>query len=205
MIKNKDIPKDIYKEYVKYCDLHKVINGRTLTIFVSEAAEKIAEYYVNGVLFPPNYNVAAAWIRFAGMLVHDSQTANRYGEHITQDRVKYLSWLWRTNKREYIKQLPSPVEYFTMAYRKKDDREKVSDKHYVYLHVSFNIDYILGMEDAKIAKMLNHDGSKYTGKIYRRVLNKMLTEGQTVITSGECDNFNPVYGCMGHLKEREVK
>ena len=70
------------------------------------------------------------------------------------------------------------------------------------LHVSTSIDGLLALRDNELSRMLNsiqdENGEHPTLEEFRKYLNEEKAKGHRLLPSPECDNFDPVKGCLGH-------
>lgn len=70
------------------------------------------------------------------------------------------------------------------------------------LHMSISIEGLLSMSDAKMKRMLNNvkdeNGNQPTLEEFRKYLRHELSIGRRLLPVPECDNFDPVNGCLGH-------
>ena len=70
------------------------------------------------------------------------------------------------------------------------------------LHVSTSIDGLLSLNDRDLSNMLNivqdENGEHPTLEEFRKYLNEEKAKGHRYLPSPECDNFDPVKGCLGH-------
>ena len=71
-------------------------------------------------------------------------------------------------------------------------------------HISTSIEGLLSMSDAKMKRMLNcvkdENGNQPTLEEFRKYLRHELSIGHRLLPVPECDNFDPVNGCLGHEK-----
>lgn len=69
-------------------------------------------------------------------------------------------------------------------------------------HMSVSIEGLLAMSDARMKRMLNsvkdENGNQPTLQEFRKYLNKEWSIGHRLLPVPECDNFDPVLGCLGH-------
>lgn len=69
-------------------------------------------------------------------------------------------------------------------------------------HMSVSIEGLLAMSDARMKRMLNsvkdENGNQPTIEEFRKYLNHELSIGHRLLPVPECDNFDPVNGCLGH-------
>lgn len=76
------------------------------------------------------------------------------------------------------------------------------------LHISTSIEGLLNLSDRHLKNMLwsitdengNHPKSVQE---FRQYLSEELAQGHRLLPSPECDNFDPVIGCLGHNKRSE--
>lgn len=70
------------------------------------------------------------------------------------------------------------------------------------LHVSTSIDGLLALRDNELSRMLNsiqdENGEHPTLEEFKKYLNEEKAKGHRLLPSPECDNFDPVKGCLGH-------
>lgn len=70
------------------------------------------------------------------------------------------------------------------------------------LHVSTSIDGLLALRDNQLSRMLNsiqdENGEHPTLTEFKKYLNEEKAKGHRLLPSPECDNFDPVKGCLGH-------
>ena len=70
------------------------------------------------------------------------------------------------------------------------------------LHVSTSIDGLLALRDNQLSRMLNsiqdENGEHPTLEEFRKYLNEEKVKGHRYLRSSQCDNFDPVNGCLGH-------
>ena len=71
------------------------------------------------------------------------------------------------------------------------------------IHVSTSIDGLLAMSDYRLRKMCScitcEDGTHPTLAILKAGLRAEKAMGHKLIRATGCDNFDPVYGCLGHI------
>ena len=69
-------------------------------------------------------------------------------------------------------------------------------------HISTSIDGLLAMSDYKLRKMCDcisdADGCHPTVSQLKKYLQAEKAAGHKLIRSDGCDNFDPVFGCLGH-------
>ena len=69
-------------------------------------------------------------------------------------------------------------------------------------HISTSIDGLLELSDYRLKKILDcctyDDGTQPTLKEFKDFLKAEKELGHKLIPSPGCDNFDPVYGCLGH-------
>ena len=69
-------------------------------------------------------------------------------------------------------------------------------------HMSVSIEGLLAMNDARMKRMLNsvkdENGRQPTLREFRQYLNQEWSNGHRLLPVPECDNFDPVKGCLGH-------
>ena len=69
-------------------------------------------------------------------------------------------------------------------------------------HMSVSIEGLLAMSDARMKRMLNsvkdENGNQPTLAEFRQYLNHEWAIGHKLLPVPECDNFDPVKGCLGH-------
>lgn len=72
-------------------------------------------------------------------------------------------------------------------------------------HISTSIDGLLEMSDYRLKKMCQciHDdeGNCPTVGELKKYLKAEKALGHRLLKSDGCDNFDPVYGCLGHPKK----
>lgn len=79
------------------------------------------------------------------------------------------------------------------------------DKTYINYHVCSNINGLLELSDEELDKMFEFDPENDEGtKGIREHLEELKKVGYNFIPIGECDNFDKVYGCLGHLSEVDI-
>ena len=70
------------------------------------------------------------------------------------------------------------------------------------LHVSTSIDGLLALRDSELSRMLDNiqdeKGKHPTLAEFKKYLNEEKAKGHRLLPSPECDNFDPVKGCLGH-------
>ncbi len=70
------------------------------------------------------------------------------------------------------------------------------------LHVSTSIDGLLALRDNELSRLLNsiqdENGEHPTLTEFKKYLNEEKAKGHRLLPSPECDNFDPVKGCLGH-------
>ena len=70
------------------------------------------------------------------------------------------------------------------------------------IHMATSIDGLLAMSDAKMKRMLNcvrdENGNHPTLAEFKKYLNEEKAKGHLLLPVPECDNFDPVKGCLGH-------
>lgn len=67
-------------------------------------------------------------------------------------------------------------------------------------HMKMDIIGFMGKSDAEVDGVINGDnGRPLSARAARIELSKLLHEGQRYLPLGECDNFDPQKGCMGHV------
>ena len=71
-----------------------------------------------------------------------------------------------------------------------------------YFHLSTSIDGLLALRDSELERMLqsvqDENGQHPTLEEFKKHLNEEKAKGHRLIPSPECDNFDPVKGCLGH-------
>ncbi len=69
-------------------------------------------------------------------------------------------------------------------------------------HMSTSIDGLLSLSDKDLATWLDYiqddEGKHPTLAELREYLNEEKAKGHRLLPSPECDNFDPVKGCLGH-------
>lgn len=69
-------------------------------------------------------------------------------------------------------------------------------------HMSTSIEGLLAMSDARMKRMLNsvkdENGNQPTLEEFKIYLNHEWSIGHKLLPVPECDNFDPVKGCLGH-------
>lgn len=70
-------------------------------------------------------------------------------------------------------------------------------------HISTSIDGLLALKDRELedlitASVRDDDGNMPTLSEFKRYLNEEKTKGHRLLPCPECDNFDPVHGCLGH-------
>lgn len=69
-------------------------------------------------------------------------------------------------------------------------------------HMSTSIDGLLSMSDKDLTTWLDYiqdeEGKHPTLTELRKYLNEEKAKGHRLLPSPECDNFDPVKGCLGH-------
>ena len=70
------------------------------------------------------------------------------------------------------------------------------------IHISTSIDGLLALSDRELTRMLrsvqDENGYHPTLEEFKNYLNKEKAKGHKLLPSPECDNFDPVIGCLGH-------
>ena len=69
-------------------------------------------------------------------------------------------------------------------------------------HISTSIDGLLALSDRHLKNMLysvtDAEGNHPTLAEFKKYLNDEKAKGHRLLPSPECDNFDPVKGCLGH-------
>ena len=69
-------------------------------------------------------------------------------------------------------------------------------------HISTSIDGLLAMSDRDLSKLIqsvrDENGNQPTLMEFKKFLNEEKAKGHRLLPSPECDNFDPVHGCLGH-------
>lgn len=69
-------------------------------------------------------------------------------------------------------------------------------------HISTSIDGLLSLRDSELKRMLqsvqDENGHHPTLEEFKKYLNEEKGKGHRLLPSQECDNFDPVEGCLGH-------
>lgn len=69
-------------------------------------------------------------------------------------------------------------------------------------HMSVSIEGLLALSDARMKRMLNsvkdENGRQPSLEEFKRYLNQEWSLGHRLLPVPECDNFDPVEGCLGH-------
>ena len=69
-------------------------------------------------------------------------------------------------------------------------------------HISTSIDGLLAMSDKDLRSWLPYisddEGNHPSLKEFKSYLNEEKAKGHRLLPSPECDNFDPVHGCLGH-------
>lgn len=72
-------------------------------------------------------------------------------------------------------------------------------------HISTSIDGLLEMSDSQLKKMCNcvkdAEGNHPTLYEFKKYLMDEKAQGHRLIRSDNCDNFDPVRGCLGHPRK----
>ena len=72
------------------------------------------------------------------------------------------------------------------------------------IHISTSIDGLLALSDRHLKNMLwsivDEEGNHPTLEEFKKFLNEEKSKGHRLLPSPECDNFDPVKGCLGHDK-----
>ena len=72
--------------------------------------------------------------------------------------------------------------------------------------MSVSIEGLLAMSDAKMKRILNSvkddEGNQPTLEEFKKYLNHEWAIGHRLLPVPECDNFDPVKGCLGHDKQK---
>ena len=72
-------------------------------------------------------------------------------------------------------------------------------------HMSVSVEGLLAMSDARMKRMLNSvkddEGNQPTLEEFKKYLNYEWSIGHRLLPVPECDNFDPVKGCLGHDKQ----
>lgn len=76
-------------------------------------------------------------------------------------------------------------------------------KYHRRLHVSTSIDGLLTLSDRNLEKLISasvrdDEGNIPTLSEFKKYLNEEKAKGHRLIKDPECDNFDPVKGCLGH-------
>ncbi len=70
------------------------------------------------------------------------------------------------------------------------------------IHISTSIDGLLSLRDSELKRMLqsvqDENGYHPTLEEFKKYLNEEKEKGHRLLPSPECDNFDPVEGCLGH-------
>lgn len=70
------------------------------------------------------------------------------------------------------------------------------------IHMATSIDGLLAMSDARMKRMLDYvrdeNGNHPTLTEFKKYLNEEKAKGHRLLPVPECDNFDPVKGCLGH-------
>lgn len=61
-------------------------------------------------------------------------------------------------------------------------------------HMNASIEGLLKLTNRKLGKLLEMDG-----KEARKILKEKLKNGEKLIPCGDCEGFDPVNGCPGHV------
>ena len=73
-------------------------------------------------------------------------------------------------------------------------------------HMSVSIEGLLAMSDAKMKRILNSvkddEGNQPTLEEFKKYLTHEWAIGHRLLPVPECDNFDPVKGCLGHDKQK---
>ena len=73
-------------------------------------------------------------------------------------------------------------------------------------NMSVSIEGLLAMSDARIKRILNSvkddEGNQPTLEEFKKYLNHEWAIGHRLLPVPECDNFDPVKGCLGHEKQK---
>lgn len=70
-------------------------------------------------------------------------------------------------------------------------------------HISTSIEGLLNLSDRHLKNMLwsvTNENGEHPKSVqdFRKYLSEELTKGHKCLPSPECDNFDPVKGCLGH-------
>jgi hypothetical protein len=69
-------------------------------------------------------------------------------------------------------------------------------------HISTSIDGLLALSDKELTRLLDsvqdEKGNHPTLSEFKKYLNEEKAKGHRLLPSPECDNFDPVHGCLGH-------
>jgi len=70
-------------------------------------------------------------------------------------------------------------------------------------HISTSIDGLLALSDKNLedlitASVRDDDGNIPMLSEFKKYLNEEKTKGHRLLPAPECDNFDPVEGCLGH-------
>lgn len=69
-------------------------------------------------------------------------------------------------------------------------------------HISTSINGLLAMSDRDLTKLLDsvqdEEGNHPTLTEFKKYLNEEIAKGHRFLPVPECDNFDPVKGCLGH-------
>ena len=69
-------------------------------------------------------------------------------------------------------------------------------------HMAVSIEGLLAMSDARMRRMLNsvkdENGRQPSLEEFKEYLNHEWSIGHRLLPVPECDNFDPVNGCLGH-------
>lgn len=73
-------------------------------------------------------------------------------------------------------------------------------------HMSVSIEGLLAMSDARMKRILNSvkddEGNQPTLEEFKKYLNYEWAIGHRLLPVPECDNFDPVKGCLGHDEQK---
>ena len=70
-------------------------------------------------------------------------------------------------------------------------------------HISTSIDGLLALSDKDLSNLIvysirDNEGNMPTLSEFKKYLNEEKAKGHRLLPSPECDNFDPLKGCLGH-------
>ena len=69
-------------------------------------------------------------------------------------------------------------------------------------HISTSIDGLLSLSDRDLQRLLSsvsdEEGNHPTLEEFKKYLNEEKAKGHRLLPVPECDNFDPIQGCLGH-------